>query len=303
MANQYYALNPGPFRLDGGAMFGIIPRPLWEKRSSADNLNRIDLSLRVFVIKTADRLILIDTGAGGHRDLKFRQRFGMSEDKHPLEASLKCIGFSCEQVTDVILTHLHFDHAGGLGCLDNQERITPVFPQATLHLHQKHYEYAQGPTLRDQGSFFAEEFVPLVEFYKKNNQIQWYDAEEGRISIDRATDLSYICSHGHTPYQIHPFDKKVFCLADTAPTSHHIDLPWVMGYDLHPGVSVEVKERFFCKLRDENLVALFGHDSQFWGARIHQEENQNTKRWKWSKKFEVQADELAEELLELSSLL
>lgn len=266
--HQSFCLQPARFRLDGGSMYGIIPKPLWEKGSPADDQNRIDLALRLWVIKTNDRLIVVDTGIGDHRDQVFEQRFDLRGDKDPLEKSLQSIGFSCLDVTDLVLSHLHFDHIGGIGKKDSSGEWVPTFPKARCHVHRQHYEYSLQPTARDTGSFHTGDYLPILEIYEKNHQMVWHSAEAG-VLIDLGDDtLKYRCSHGHTPWLMHPYNSQFIYLADLVPTSHHIPIAWVMGYDISPGITTEDKKQMLQFVHQNNLKIIFEHDVDFWGAEI-----------------------------------
>ncbi len=264
---NYYILHPAVFKLDGGAMFGIIPKPLWSKAIPADELNRIQLSLRVMLIKTSKRNILIDTGIGDYHGDKFDNRFGVVGEKNPLIKLLKeQHELFPEDITDLIVTHLHFDHVGGLG----QDATSPeaLFPNATLHIHREHYEYALNPTPRDTGSFHSQYFKPLVEAADKAGKVHWVSGKEGVILEDGEDKLFFKCSFGHTPHLLHPYDEKFIYMADLVPTSHHIPLPWVMGYDINPGQTTADKIEFFKFILKENLTLIFEHDMNFWGGKI-----------------------------------
>ncbi len=264
---KYAVLHPAVFKLDGGAMFGIIPKPLWSKVIPPDELNRIQLSLRVMLIQTSTRNILIDTGIGDYHEEKFDQRFGIIGSKNPLVEVLdKKFNLRPQDVTDLILTHLHFDHVGGLG-FDRQEHQL-VFPDATLHLHRQHYEYALNPTLRDSGSFHSQFFKPLIEAADKKCKIHWLQGEEGRVLIDGQDEIRFKCSHGHTPWLIHPYDEKFIYMADLVPTSHHVSVPWVMSYDIAPGQTTIDKVHFYEFIIQKNLTMIFEHDLYVWGARL-----------------------------------
>lgn len=264
---KYFVLHPANFKLDGGAMFGIIPKPLWSKAIPADELNRIQLSLRVMLIQTKTRNILIDTGIGDYHGAKFDDRFGVSGPKDPLLQILKeSHGLNAEDITDLILSHLHFDHVGGLGH-DNGEHTT-LFPKATLHIHKQHYEYSLNPTLRDSGSFQSEFFKPLVEKANQSGKVNWLTGEEGTILQDEEDEIRFRCSHGHTPWLVHPYDDKFIYMADLVPTSAHIPVPWVMGYDISPGITTVNKIEFYEFITKNNLTMIFEHDMNFWGAKI-----------------------------------
>jgi glyoxylase-like metal-dependent hydrolase (beta-lactamase superfamily II) len=258
---QDYLLHPAQFKLDGGAMFGIIPKPLWEKKMIPDEFNRILLSLRIWVHQTHDRLTLIDTGIGDYHDPKFNDRFAVKGELSPLSSLCLQAGFKVEEVTDVILTHLHFDHAGGLS---EKNTTSFPFPHAKIHLHKKHFEYAKHPTLRDQGSFLSSHFLPLIEDMNQKNKIVWHEKDEGEL----LPGLHYKVSHGHTPYLLHPYSETYFYMADLVPTSAHLPIPWVMGYDIAPGQTTKDKQDIYQFILNHNLTMIFEHDPKFWGAKI-----------------------------------
>jgi len=275
MEKKYYILEPATFALDGGAMFGIIPKPLWSKVHPADDLNRIDLALRIMLIQAKDhkgqaRNILIDTGIGDYHGEKFDSRFkvssNLSTELSPIEFLLSKLNLAAADITDVVISHLHFDHIGGLGKNVNGVH-QPIFLNATLHLHEKHYDYAQSPTQRDLGSFHQAIFLPLIDNYAKKNQLIFYREESGPL-VDGI--LKYRISMGHTPYLLHPYDEQFIYMADLIPTSNHIALPWVMGYDIAPGVTVVDKEKILPFIADRHLVAIYEHDPQIIGSRLTQ---------------------------------
>jgi glyoxylase-like metal-dependent hydrolase (beta-lactamase superfamily II) len=261
--NQSYCLEPARFKLDGGAMFGIIPRPLWNKLIPSDELNRIDLALRLWLIKKNDKLIIVDTGIGDYHGDKFDERFAIVGGSAPLKETLKEQGISPDQITDIVISHLHFDHVGGIAEKVGDEFV-PLFKKATLHLHKAHYEYSLKPTARDTGSFHSHDYVPVVEFYKKQGQLHFCEGVTGEI----LPGLKFKCSHGHTPFLMHPYDEKYLYLADLIPTSHHIPIPWVMGYDIAPGVTTAEKAEFLEFVVKNNLTVIFEHDPEFWGATL-----------------------------------
>lgn len=264
---KYFVLHPANFKLDGGAMFGIIPKPLWSKAIPADELNRIQLSLRVMLIQTANRNILIDTGIGDYHGVKFDERFGVNGPKDPLLESLKKNhGLEAKDITDLILSHLHFDHVGGLGHESDEHKT--VFPNATLHIHKDHYAYSLNPTVRDTGSFQSEYFKPLIEEANARGKVNWVSGEDGMILTDGEDVIKFKCSHGHTPFLIHPYDDKFIYMADLVPTSAHVSVPWVMGYDISPGITTVNKLAFYDFIVKNNLTMIFEHDMNYWGAKI-----------------------------------
>lgn len=264
---KYFALHPAVFKLDGGAMFGIIPKPLWSKAIAADELNRIQLSLRVILIQTKNRNILIDTGIGDYHGDKFDGRFGVIGPKNPLLTILQDrFSLAPQDISDVVMTHLHFDHVGGLG--ENSDDHRAVFPNAQLHIHRQHYEYSLNPTQRDIGSFHAQYFKPLLDRAEKENRIHWLHGEEGVIIEDGKDKISFKCSHGHTPWLVHPFDEHFIYMADLVPTAHHVPIPWVMGYDIAPGITTQDKTKFYHFISQKKLTMIFEHDIETWGAKI-----------------------------------
>ncbi len=265
---SYYLLWPANFKLDGGAMFGIIPKPLWNKVHPSDELNRIELALRLWLIETPDRLILVDTGIGDYHDEKFNTNFDVQGPDNPLALALSKIGKSPEHLTDLIISHLHFDHVGGIG-VKREGQLQPVFKNARLHLHQDHYHYAHHATERDRGSFHTENFDPIVDYYKERNQLVWHEGESGELI--KEAGLKFMVSHGHTPFLMHPYDEKLIYLADLIPTAGHIHIPWVMGYDIAPGVTTQDKAKFEKFIMDQGLTTIFEHDPFQWGCKITQD--------------------------------
>ncbi len=265
---KYFILEPATFKLDGGAMFGIIPKPMWNKVVSCDDLNRIEMSLRLMLIKTKDRLILIDTGIGDYHDDKFNKNFSVSSNKCPIVSAMESLGFSRDDLTDLIISHLHFDHVGGIGENKNG-KMEPVFKNSNCHIHKKHFQYAQNPTARDIGSFRSNEFMPILNYYKDNNLLKFYDKEEGKFfELTKGHYLNYKCSHGHTPYLMHPYNKDFIYLADLIPTSHHVHIPWVMGYDINPGQTTKDKSSFLDFIIEKDLTVIYEHDLNYWGGKI-----------------------------------
>lgn len=262
---KYFALHPATFKLDGGAMFGIIPKPLWEKQIPADELNRIHLSLRVLCIQTEKRVILIDTGIGDYHDGKFSQRFAITGSSDPLLNVLKQeMNLHPEDVTDLVVTHLHFDHVGGLGNTSGDF----IFPKAQLHLHKAHYDYSLNPTQRDTGSFQTQYSHPVIQKLEQQQRVTWHHGETGTVLKDGGYALNFKCSHGHTPWLLHPYDDKMIYMADLVPTAAHVPIPWVMGYDIAPGRTTQDKEEFYGFITQKNLALIFEHDIKRWGARI-----------------------------------
>lgn len=272
-SKQYFSIEPARFKLDGGAMFGIIPKPLWSKVHPADEENRIELALRLILIKDRQqqedkqRNILIDTGIGDYHGEKWNSRFGVTGLKSPLELALAEIGIKPEDITDLIISHLHFDHVGGIGKMVDG-KIEPVLKNATVHLHKKHFEYSQHPTDRDSGSFQIEHFMPVIKWYEEHKQVHFVEGMEG----DLIAGIKYKCSMGHTPYLLHPYDNKMIYMADLIPTSNHVHIPWVMGYDISPGVTTIDKKDFLTMIEQKHLTMIFEHDPIYFGSTVKKNE-------------------------------
>jgi len=270
----YHALNPAKFRLDGGAMYGIIPKPLWEKQSPPDQLNRIDLALRCLLIQTESKNILIDTGIGDYHGEKFNLMFDIRSEKNPLALCLKELNLHPRDITDLVISHLHFDHVGGIGVVNTQGLMEPLFPHATLHLHRDHFAYSEAPSKRDTGSFHRHYYQPVLDFYNDRQQVNWLQGAKGVILTYAKSEktmpntLNFLTSNGHTPHLLHPFDKNFIYLADIIPTSNHVAIPWVMGYDIMPAVTTADKENILALILEKELTIIFEHDVNFWGCTL-----------------------------------
>lgn len=264
-----YDITPvihGTFALDGGAMFGIVPKPLWERKIPADERNRIDLSTRSLLIEGNGRTILIDTGLGDKWQEKYREIYKIDAGSSGLLTSLGERGLSREDITDVILTHLHFDHAGGATRLKDGE-ILPAFPNARYYVQKKHWEWARNPSEKDAGSFRTENFLPLQE----HGVLELLDGE-----TELFPHIRLRLADGHTPAQqlpvIHGGTDTLFYCGDLIPTHAHLSIPWVMGYDNHPLTTVEEKREVLDTAIAQNWILVFEHDIQIPAARVHRTE-------------------------------
>lgn len=252
----------GDFKLDGGAMFGVIPKTLWSQKIPADEQNMIKMKARGLFLDGNWKKILIDLGTGSKDDENFKKRFAVKNVKSPAQA-LKPFGTSPEEITDVIITHLHFDHCGGSTIIiDN--KIIPSFKNAKYHIQKNQWESAVSGKSRDSASFLDQNFIPLFE---KNN-IVFTDGEKN----PGLKNISLKITSGHTSFQQHPLieDKinPVFYCADIFPTSAHISPKWVMAYDNHAEKSVEEKKQLLEKAAKENWIMVFEHDPFIAACRI-----------------------------------
>lgn len=250
-------LETGEFALDGGAMFGIVPRPLWETKIGVDARNRIDMRMRCLLIRGeidgTQRTILVDTGIGDKWSDKERDIYRIDHSTHNVDDALAAHNVSANDVTDVILTHLHFDHAGG-ATKHEGDRIVATFPNATYYVQENHLAWAQNPTGKDAGSFIAHDFQPLVD----SGQLQTV-----RGPRELFPGIHLRLSHGHTTSMQHPLicddTTKLFYAADLLPTSLHVRAPWIMAYDIRPLISLEEKLDYLREAHEEQWVVCFEH--------------------------------------------
>ena len=251
----------GYIALDGGAMFGIIPKPLWEKTNPADEINRVTLSTRNLLLISDDKKILIDTGMGKKWDEKSKNIYNINPNID-LENELELCGVKAEEITDVLLTHLHFDHTGGSTKLDSG-KLVPAFSNAKYFVQKKNFEWALNPSDRDKGSYIKENFEPLV----KEGVLNLID---GEINFDE--NISFRIINGHTFAQqmikISDSSNTILYCADLMPFVSQIRIPYVMGYDLQPMVTVQEKKKYLHLAADENWYLYFGHDPQFSAATV-----------------------------------
>lgn len=272
---EIYGLRDGFFHLDGGAMFGVVPKPLWEKIFPADDQNRIRLALNSFLIKKEDLLILVETGIGS--DLKPKIFEYYSIEREPgLVGSLQKLGHQAEDINFVVNTHLHFDHCGGNTCKNEKGEDVPTFPNAKYIIQKQEWEYAQNPSERDKPSYLKQNFMPLEE----HGQLQLVD---GDSEIIEGVDVVLVPGHttSHQCVKVHSESKIFFFLGDLVPTSGHIGLPYIMSYDLNPQVTLENKKKIFNQAIKEGWVLGFNHDpAHFFGQVEKVEEKYRFKPFK-----------------------
>ena len=261
-----YTIETGRFGLDGGAMFGMVPRPLWERRIAPDARNRIALHMRCLLLEGDGRLILIDNGIGDKYDAKFKDIFAIDHAHSTLQGSLGAAGFSANDVTDVILTHLHFDHGGG-STTRRDDRLALTFPNATHHVQQAHLDWARQPTMREKASFLPGNIEPLVASGQLNRV-----AGEGALF----PGIDVMLVNGHTESQqlvkISGVEGTLVFVADLLPTSHHLRLPWIMAYDVRPLVTLQEKQDFLTQALASGWHLFFEHDPEVTVASLVQTE-------------------------------
>ena len=264
---QLHAINAGGQKLDGGAMFGVVPKPLWSRRIQPDDRNRIPLAMRVLLIEHDRGLVLVDTGAGNKEDAKFHDIYGVenagSSGRTLLEDALRQLGHSPEAVTLVIDTHLHFDHAGGNTWVDEGGVVHATFPRARYVVQRGEYDWATHPNERTAASYFARNWDPIVA-------AGLFDFVEGER--EHWPGIRLIPTPGHTPYHqgvlLESDGERLFYAADLMPTSAHVPLPWIMAYDVEPLVTLESKRTILRRAVDEEWLVMFEHDPAVGFGRI-----------------------------------
>ncbi|HLT71740.1 MAG TPA: MBL fold metallo-hydrolase [Cyclobacteriaceae bacterium] len=250
-------INTGFFKLDGGAMFGVVPKSIWNKLNPADEKNLCTWAMRCLLVEDGDRCILIDNGIGDKQDARFLSFYYLHGDD-TLIGSLNAAGYTANDVTDMFLTHLHFDHCGGGVYLDNGKPAL-TFPNAVYWSNEDHWQWATVPNAREKASFLKENILPMQD----SGQLRFVDV--GGVSPFESFDIYY--ASGHTDKMMLPmirYKDKVICfVSDLIPSVGHIPLPYLMAYDTRPLIALEEKERFLKEAADRRYVLFFEHDPQF----------------------------------------
>lgn len=262
---KLYSIQTGLFKLDGGAMFGVVPKPLWSMTNPADESNRIEMCMRSLLLVSADRKILIDNGVGYKTSSKFREIYAINHEEFKLENELRKHNISANEITDVIITHLHFDHAGGSTYRDENGELKLTFPNAIHHIQKKQWEWGQNPSDRDKASYIPDNYN-LIDEKKMLNLLN------GDTKFDDEISLHTV--NGHTPgMQLIKISDEIYSLfyaADLLPMTSHIPLPYIMGYDLFPLTTLDEKKYFLPMAAHENWKIFFEHDPFTEVCRIEQ---------------------------------
>ena len=264
---QLYTIDTGYFKLDGGAMFGVVPKSIWHKLNPADENNMIRLAMRCLLIQDGKRLILIDNGIGEKQDSKFFSHYFLHGDDS-LDKSLKLNGFSVYDITDVVLSHLHFDHCGGSISWNNDKtKFRTTFKNATYWVDEKHWNESQSPNPREKASFLNDNIIPMQE----SGQLKLL--KQGEMFHP---EIELLYSNGHTNNMIHPIipfkNSKVIYLADVIPTMAHIPAAYVMGYDVRPLDTMIEKQRILKMAAEKNYILYFEHDPFIEACTVEQTE-------------------------------
>jgi glyoxylase-like metal-dependent hydrolase (beta-lactamase superfamily II) len=248
-------LNTGFFKLDGGAMFGVVPKSIWNKLNPADENNLCTWAMRCLLIEDDNRLILVDAGIGDKQDEKFFKHYYLSQTKS-IPQLLTEKGFSPADITDVFLTHLHFDHCGGAIIRDNGE-LKPAFPNATYWSNEKHWQWATNPNEREKASFLSENLLPIQE----SGKLKFIKEEQG---VAFSSNIKVRFAYGHTDAmmmpQINYKGRTILYPADLLPSAGHIPVPYVMAYDMVPLTTLKEKKSFLKEASENNYIILFEHD-------------------------------------------
>jgi glyoxylase-like metal-dependent hydrolase (beta-lactamase superfamily II) len=260
---QLHSIHTGFFKLDGGAMFGVVPKTIWNKSNPADANNLCTWALRCLLIEESERLILVDTGIGNKQDAKFFSHYNLHGDRS-LDDSLKLKGFSREDITDVFLTHLHFDHCGG-AIVRSGDQLVPAFPNAIYWSNEEHWTWATEPNEREKASFLKENILPIRDSGKLKMVSMGKDEAGGqpaRVSFSEGFIIRFV--NGHTNAMMLPQvrykGRTIVFMADLLPSAGHLPIPYIMAYDMFPLTSLKEKKAFLEEALAGDYVLFFEHD-------------------------------------------
>jgi glyoxylase-like metal-dependent hydrolase (beta-lactamase superfamily II) len=269
-----YTINTGYFKLDGGAMFGVVPKTIWNKLNPADENNLCSWALRCLLVQDGNRLILVDNGNGDKQDAKFFSHYHLHGDD-TLDKSLSHHGFHRDDITDVFLTHLHFDHCGG-SIVREGDKLVPAFKNAVFWSNKEHWDWAVYPNEREKASFLKENILPIQE----SGRLKFLEVAEGRdgklgqASLTENFSVRFV--NGHTQAmmlpQIRYKDKTIVFVADLFPSHAHIPIPYVMGYDMFPLTTIQEKKSFLKEAIEGDYILFFEHDPKYECCTLHQTE-------------------------------
>ena len=278
---KLYSINTGYFKLDGGAMFGVVPKSIWNKINPADENNLCSWALRCLLIEDGDRLILVDNGNGDKQDAKFFSHYHLHGDD-TLDKSLAKYGFSKDDITDAFLTHLHFDHCGG-SIIREGNKLVPAFKNATYWSNKAHWDWATNPNEREKASFLKENILPIEESGKLKfikhpleDETGWTSYPPGMLISDFSENISVRFVSGHTESMMLPQikykNRTVVFVADLLPSAGHIPMPYIMGYDMFPLTTLGEKRNFLNEALKNDYILFFEHDPKYECCTLQQTE-------------------------------
>lgn len=252
---QLHTIDTGFFKLDGGAMFGVVPKTIWNKTNPADENNLCTWAMRCLLIEDEGRLILVDTGIGDKQGEKFFSHYYLHGEAS-LDSSLAKLGFHRDDITDVFLTHLHFDHVGG-AVVREGDKLRPAFKNATYWSNEQHWEWAVNPNEREKASFLKENILPIQE----SGQLKFIDCQDG---VSFTGNISVKFAYGHTDAMMLPLinlkDRQLLYMADLLPSAGHLPLPYVMAYDMFPLKTLGEKKKILTEAFEKEYILYFEHD-------------------------------------------
>ena len=255
---RLYPVEAGNFKVDGRDMFGVVPKTLWERTNPSDDKNRIEMASRCLLVEEGKRLILIDTGMGNKQGDSFFRHYGLWGD-YSLVSSLALAGFHPDDITDVFFTHLHFDHCGGAVNKDNTGKLIPAFKNAYYWVHKSHWEWATFPNAREKASFLPDNILPL----EQSGQLKFIE-DPGPFIKETPFPFSIQLIDGHTEKQMLPLieyqGEKILYAADLVPTVGHIPIPYIMGYDTRPLLTLKEKEQILRNSFEKEVLLFLQHD-------------------------------------------
>jgi glyoxylase-like metal-dependent hydrolase (beta-lactamase superfamily II) len=261
-----YLISPvemGRFRLDGGAMFGVVPKVMWQKTNPSDDRNRIDMALRGLLVRGKGRVILVDCGIGTKWNEKQIDMYAIDHSTQDLDRSLAALGVTRDDVTDLVLTHLHFDHVGGATRFDSEGKVVLTFPNANYYVQERNLSHAHAPTAKDRASFVEQTIQPV----EQSGRFKILDGERGLLP-----GVHVLVTQGHTPghqlLRVRSNDEAILFCGDTIPTSSHIPIPYVMAYDLMPLTTMDEKKQILEQAVKEKWALCFPHDPLIAATRV-----------------------------------
>ena len=255
---KLYSINTGYFKLDGGAMFGVVPKSIWNKLNPSDENNLCNWAMRCLLIEDGNKLILVDNGLGNKQDAKFFSHYYLNGDDS-LDKSLSNHGFSRNDITDVFLTHLHFDHCGG--SVEKQgDKLVPAFKNATYWSNEKHWKWATEPNEREKASFLKENILPIQE----SGQLKFVDTSSAVVPFMNNIQVRFVSGHTEAMMlpQINYNGKTLVYMADLIPSLGHLPIPYVMAYDMYPLTTLQEKKSFLKEAIEKDYILFFEHDLQ-----------------------------------------